>query len=221
MFFDVDLRTGFHRRFFDIGELGGVKQEDWEVFWATHAKVIELARGGPDRRRARRPSRRARRPRASTSSGCADAGVEHVVGGEDRRAGRGAARLGDRGHDGLRVPERRDGAVRRRLGARSALHRALPRADRRHAPVRGHRARWRSSRSPSTSSSPSCAACTRRSRSTTFRSRSRRSTSTAPTSEPTKGVVDEADRDGDRPRERLGGAAPHPLPAGAAATTSS
>ena len=46
MFFDVDLRTGFHRRFFDIGELGGVKQEDWEVFWATHAKVIELARAG-------------------------------------------------------------------------------------------------------------------------------------------------------------------------------
>jgi (1->4)-alpha-D-glucan 1-alpha-D-glucosylmutase len=44
MFFDVDLRTGFHRRFFDIGELGGLKQEDWEVFWATHAKVIELVR---------------------------------------------------------------------------------------------------------------------------------------------------------------------------------
>jgi (1->4)-alpha-D-glucan 1-alpha-D-glucosylmutase len=46
MFFDVDLRTGFHRRFFDIGELGGIKQEDEEVFWATHAKVIELTRDG-------------------------------------------------------------------------------------------------------------------------------------------------------------------------------
>jgi (1->4)-alpha-D-glucan 1-alpha-D-glucosylmutase len=46
MFFDVDLRTGFHRRFFDVGELGGLKQEDWEVFWATHAKVIELVREG-------------------------------------------------------------------------------------------------------------------------------------------------------------------------------
>jgi (1->4)-alpha-D-glucan 1-alpha-D-glucosylmutase len=46
MFFDVDLHTGFHRRFFDVGELGGVKQEDWEVFWATHAKVIELVRDG-------------------------------------------------------------------------------------------------------------------------------------------------------------------------------
>ena len=46
MFFDVDLHTGFHRRFFDVGELGGLKQEEWEVFWATHAKVIELAREG-------------------------------------------------------------------------------------------------------------------------------------------------------------------------------
>jgi (1->4)-alpha-D-glucan 1-alpha-D-glucosylmutase len=46
LFFDVDLRTGFHRRFFDVGDLGGLKQEDWEVFWATHAKVIELVREG-------------------------------------------------------------------------------------------------------------------------------------------------------------------------------
>ncbi len=46
MFFDVDLKTGFHRRFFDVSELGGLKQEDWEVFWATHAKVIELVRAG-------------------------------------------------------------------------------------------------------------------------------------------------------------------------------
>jgi (1->4)-alpha-D-glucan 1-alpha-D-glucosylmutase len=46
MYFDVDLKTGFHRRFFDVGELGGLKQEDWEVFWATHAKVIELVREG-------------------------------------------------------------------------------------------------------------------------------------------------------------------------------
>ncbi len=46
MFFDIDLPSGFHRRFFDVGELGGVKQEEWEVFWGTHAKVIELAREG-------------------------------------------------------------------------------------------------------------------------------------------------------------------------------
>jgi (1->4)-alpha-D-glucan 1-alpha-D-glucosylmutase len=46
MFFDVDLKTGFHRRFFDVSDLGGLKQEDWEVFWATHAKVVELVREG-------------------------------------------------------------------------------------------------------------------------------------------------------------------------------
>jgi (1->4)-alpha-D-glucan 1-alpha-D-glucosylmutase len=46
MFFDVDLKTGFHRRFFDVSDLGGLKQEDLEVFWATHAKVIELVREG-------------------------------------------------------------------------------------------------------------------------------------------------------------------------------
>jgi (1->4)-alpha-D-glucan 1-alpha-D-glucosylmutase len=46
MFFDIDLKTGFHRRFFDVSELGGLRQEDWEVFWATHAKVIELVREG-------------------------------------------------------------------------------------------------------------------------------------------------------------------------------
>jgi (1->4)-alpha-D-glucan 1-alpha-D-glucosylmutase len=46
MFFDVDLKSGFHRRFFDVSDLGGLKQEDLEVFWATHAKVIELVREG-------------------------------------------------------------------------------------------------------------------------------------------------------------------------------
>ena len=45
-FFDVDLRTGLHRRFFDIGELAGVRQEDPAVFDTTHAKVLELLRDG-------------------------------------------------------------------------------------------------------------------------------------------------------------------------------
>jgi (1->4)-alpha-D-glucan 1-alpha-D-glucosylmutase len=44
--FDVDLRTHFHRRFFDIGDLWGVRQEDRDVFEATHAKLFELARDG-------------------------------------------------------------------------------------------------------------------------------------------------------------------------------
>jgi (1->4)-alpha-D-glucan 1-alpha-D-glucosylmutase len=45
-FFDVDTRTGFHRRFFDIGELGGVRMEDAAVFETTHALVLALVRQG-------------------------------------------------------------------------------------------------------------------------------------------------------------------------------
>ncbi len=41
-FFDWDPASGWYRRFFDIGELGGVRVEDPEVFDATHAKVLEL-----------------------------------------------------------------------------------------------------------------------------------------------------------------------------------
>ena len=77
MFFDVDLRTGFHRRFFDVGELGGLKQEDWEVFWATHAKVIELVRDGViDGVRVDHPDGLANP--AEYFDRLADAGVEHV-----------------------------------------------------------------------------------------------------------------------------------------------
>ena len=42
-FFDLDWRTGVHRRFFDVGELAGVRMEDPEVWEVTHAKVVELA----------------------------------------------------------------------------------------------------------------------------------------------------------------------------------
>jgi (1->4)-alpha-D-glucan 1-alpha-D-glucosylmutase len=45
-FFDWDERSGWYRRFFDIGELGGVRVEDEEVFAATHGKVLELVRDG-------------------------------------------------------------------------------------------------------------------------------------------------------------------------------
>jgi (1->4)-alpha-D-glucan 1-alpha-D-glucosylmutase len=45
-FFDVDPETGRHRRFFDIDELAGVRQEDPDVFAATHAKALELVREG-------------------------------------------------------------------------------------------------------------------------------------------------------------------------------
>jgi len=45
-FFDIDPVTGRHRRFFDIDELAGVRQEDDEVFQATHEKVLQLVREG-------------------------------------------------------------------------------------------------------------------------------------------------------------------------------
>ena len=45
-FFDVDAETGRHRRFFDIDHLAGVRQEDPEVFEATHGLALRLARDG-------------------------------------------------------------------------------------------------------------------------------------------------------------------------------
>ena len=45
-FFDIDPATGWHRRFFDVGELAGVRVEDPEVFETTHAKVLELVGEG-------------------------------------------------------------------------------------------------------------------------------------------------------------------------------
>src|SRR6478736_3449408 len=44
--FDIDPETGVHRRFFDVGDLGGVRIEDPEVFELTHAKALELVREG-------------------------------------------------------------------------------------------------------------------------------------------------------------------------------
>jgi (1->4)-alpha-D-glucan 1-alpha-D-glucosylmutase len=45
-FFDVDPVSRRHRRFFDIDELAGLRQEDEEVFRATHEKVLGLVREG-------------------------------------------------------------------------------------------------------------------------------------------------------------------------------
>ncbi|HEX6788943.1 MAG TPA: malto-oligosyltrehalose synthase [Gaiellaceae bacterium] len=43
-FFDWDPTTGWYRRFFDIGDLAGVRVEDPDVFETTHAKVLELVK---------------------------------------------------------------------------------------------------------------------------------------------------------------------------------
>ncbi len=45
-FFDIEPSTGIYRRFFDIGELAGVRQEDPAVFEETHELVISLVRDG-------------------------------------------------------------------------------------------------------------------------------------------------------------------------------
>ncbi len=44
--FDVDPDSGWHRRFFTIDELAGVRVEDPEVFEITHRKVLELVGDG-------------------------------------------------------------------------------------------------------------------------------------------------------------------------------
>jgi (1->4)-alpha-D-glucan 1-alpha-D-glucosylmutase len=76
-FFDLDWRTGVSRRFFDIGELAGVRMEDPEVFEALSRAVIAFVGEGlvdglridhPDGLAF--PARYLRRLR--------DAGVEHV-----------------------------------------------------------------------------------------------------------------------------------------------
>ena len=60
-FFDIEPSTGVYRRFFDIGDLAGVRQEDPDVFEETHALLFALVREGVIDGRADRPSRRARR----------------------------------------------------------------------------------------------------------------------------------------------------------------
>jgi (1->4)-alpha-D-glucan 1-alpha-D-glucosylmutase len=45
-FFDIDPGTGHHRRFFDIDDLAGVRQEDPEVFHETHRLALSLVHEG-------------------------------------------------------------------------------------------------------------------------------------------------------------------------------
>jgi (1->4)-alpha-D-glucan 1-alpha-D-glucosylmutase len=44
--FDVDLETGWRRRFFTIDDLAGVRVEDPEVFEETHRKILQLVSEG-------------------------------------------------------------------------------------------------------------------------------------------------------------------------------
>ncbi|MDX6481309.1 MAG: (1-_4)-alpha-D-glucan 1-alpha-D-glucosylmutase [Gaiellaceae bacterium] len=76
-FFDWDPETGWYRRFFDVGELAGVRVEDPDVFEETHAKVLSLvADGFVDGLRVDHPDGLAN-PREYLQR-LADRGVRHV-----------------------------------------------------------------------------------------------------------------------------------------------
>ena len=122
-FFDIDPETGRHRRFFDIDHLAGVRQEDPEVFEATHALALALVREGVvDGLRIDHPDGLA--DPAGYLRRLRDGGAEHVWVEKILDPGERAARLAGRGHGRLRVPQRRRGAVRR-PGRRGAADRAV------------------------------------------------------------------------------------------------
>jgi (1->4)-alpha-D-glucan 1-alpha-D-glucosylmutase len=76
-FFDIDPATGRHRRFFDIDDLAGVRQEDPDVFVETHRLALALVRDGRvDGLRIDHPDGLAKP--ASYLERLRDAGVEHV-----------------------------------------------------------------------------------------------------------------------------------------------
>ena len=134
MFFDVDLRTGFHRRFFDIGDLGGLKQEDWEVFWATHAKVVELVRERlVDGVRVDHPDGLA--DPAEYFERLREAGVEHAWAEKILEPGEELRDWPVDGTTGYEFLNDVMGALRQPR-RRGGLHGALRGADRRHASIR-------------------------------------------------------------------------------------
>ena len=106
-FFDIDPETGRYRRFFDIDDLAGVRQEDPEVFAETARLALELVRDGARRRPARRPPRRARRPGAATCARLRDGGAEHVWVEKILDPGEALRDWPVDGHRRLRVPQRR------------------------------------------------------------------------------------------------------------------
>ena len=138
-FFDWDPATGWYRRFFDIGELGGVRVEDPEVFDETHAKVLELVADGlVDGLRIDHPDGLAN-PREYLER-LRDRGVERVWVEKILEPGEQLRDWPVEGTTGYEFANDVDRAVRR-PGRRGAADRAVRGADRRAAPVRGDRAR--------------------------------------------------------------------------------
>ncbi|WP_028062294.1 alpha-amylase family glycosyl hydrolase [Solirubrobacter soli] len=76
-FFDIDEVTGRHRRFFDVDELAALRQEDPEVFAATHSLALRLvSEGVVDGLRIDHPDGLA--DPAGYLARLRDGGVEHV-----------------------------------------------------------------------------------------------------------------------------------------------
>ena len=122
-FFDLDEKTGRHRRFFDVDHLAALRQEDPEVFAATHELALRLVnRGVVDGLRIDHPDGLA--DPAGLSGAAARSRRRARVGGEDPRPRRAPARLAGRRHRRLRVPQRRLRAVRR-SGGRGAADRPV------------------------------------------------------------------------------------------------
>ena len=162
-FFDWDPKDGWYRRFFDIDDLAAVRVEDEEVFAVDPREGPRARARGRRRRPAGGSSRRSRRP-GRLPAPPRRRGRGARLGREDPPPRRGAARLAGRGHRRLRVPQRRDGAVRR-PGRRGRAHRPLRRADGRDARVRRGRARGpgpAGARRRSRARSRGCAPCSTR-----------------------------------------------------------
>ena len=83
---------GNYRRFFDISGLVGVRVEDDEVFERTHELILILCDDDRVGRRARRPRRRAARPRGLPEPPATAAGRPRHRRGEDPRTRRGTRR---------------------------------------------------------------------------------------------------------------------------------
>ena len=194
--------TGRHRRFFDIDELAGVRQEDPEVFEATHGLVLRARarRACVDGLRIDHPDgladpagylrAAARRRRASTSgsrrsstpaSALRDWPVEGTVGYEF---------LNDVA--ALFVDPAGEAAAHGRCGSELS-------GDPRTFAEVAHEAKLEQARGTFAPEVERLARELRRELpGTSWRGRWRRCPSTAPTSSRTPGVVDEQDRDGDR-----------------------
>ena len=124
-YFDIDPRTGRHRRFFSIDELAGVRVEDPEVFEVTQRLAVSLvAEGLVDGLRIDHPDGLA--DPGGYLRRLQELGVEHVWVEKILQPGEELPDWPVEGTTGIRVHGRRDRAVHR-PGRRGAAHRALPR----------------------------------------------------------------------------------------------